>query len=274
MKYAVSNIALTAYEHSHELTAVAAMGVIGLEVAPSRVWRDTWRGLTSQHVSSYRQQVAQSGLQIIGLHSLLYDQPELRLFRSDNGEGRLLNFLAHLSAVCRDLGGQTLIWGAGRRRGELPRSEARYRAIEFLMQLCDRIAGHGTVFCFEPLGPTDDDFINKATDALDLVMAVNHPALRIQLDAKALVENGEAELETFTAVRSQLTHFHANEPGLGVLGSSGVVDHQSLGGCLRNIGYNGWVSIEQRMLNAENPLADIAQSIAVLRQHYGSRADA
>ena len=239
MKLAVSNIALTSYEHDGELAVLAAMGLTGIEVAPSRIWRDTWHGLSGKQISRYEKLAARSGLQIIGLHSLLYDQPELSLFGPDNDEGRLLDFMVHLSAVCRDLGGRTLIWGAGRRRGDLPRPEARARAVAFLTRLCERVAAHGTVFCFEPLGPADDDFINKAADALDIVTAVNHPALRIQLDAKALVENDEAVPETFEAVHSQLTHFHANEPGLGVLGSTGNVDHQALGDCLRSIGYDG-----------------------------------
>ncbi len=274
MKFAVSNIALTSYEHGDELTAVAAVGMAGIEVAPSRAWRDTWHGLTGPQVSDYRQQAERAGLQIIGLHSLLYDQPALKLFGADTDDSLLLDFMVHLSAVCRDLGGRTLIWGAGRRRGNLPQPEARDRAIAFLVRLCDRVTGHGTVFCFEPLGPADDDFINKASDALDLVTAVDHPALRIQLDAKALVENGEAELATFATVRSQLTHFHANEPGFGVLGCTGAVNHKALGNCLRNVGYDGWVSIEQRMLNAGDPIADIARSAIVLRQCYGDATDA
>jgi sugar phosphate isomerase/epimerase len=274
MKLAISNISLPAYDHNAELTQIGTTAIAGIEVAPSRVWHDTWHGLASNDVNRYRHQVEHSGLQIIGLHSLLYDQPDLHLFGEPAEEIQLLNFMKHLSMVCRDLGGRTLTWGAGRRRGAVPRAEARERAIGFLMRLCDQVSDHGTVFCFEPLGPEDDDFINTSADALDLVKAVNHRAFRIQIDAKALVENGEAKLAAFTSVKPHLIHFHANDPGLGVLGSTGQVDHAALGRHLRAVGYDGWVTAEQRMLNAASPLTDITRSTAVLRQCYGNIVDA
>ena len=268
MNPALSTIALPPGDHAAALGRLRRLGYQGVEVAPSRRWSDTWKGLAAAEVDAYRCDIEAAGLQVVGLHSLLYDQPGMTLFGEKANEPRLLDFMMHLSAVCRDLGGRTLIWGAGRRRGVIPRPEARRRAIGFLERLCAQVADHGTIFCFEPLGPADDDFINKAADALDLVTAVDHPALRIQLDAKALVENGEAGEATFAEVRPYLVHFHANEPGLGVLGDTGWVDHAALGQCLRDIGYDGWVSIEQRMLNAADPLADVARSAAVLRRCY------
>ena len=137
-----------------------------------------------------------------------------------------------------------------------------------MAELCRRIEGHDTCFCFEPLGPDETDFINSAFDALAIVEALGHPGLRMQLDAKALLANGEATNEPFMAAAPHLVHFHANEPDLGVLGTSGAVDHEALGGFLRDIGYREFVSIEQRMLSAADPLADVALSAGVLKACY------
>ena len=134
--------------------------------------------------------------------------------------------------------------------------------------LTTSISGHGTCFCFEPLGPADSDFINSVHDSIRIVEAVNHPALRVQLDAKALVENDEVTLDVFSAAAPYLTHFHANEPGLGVLGSSGTIPHQMLGDHLRKIKYDGYVSIEQRMFNTANPMTDVEASADVLKKCY------
>ena len=117
MKAAVSNIALSPYDHGEELRRLAAHGLEGLEVAPSRVWRDTWHGLTTIEVSDYRRRIVNAGLGVVGLHSLFYDQPELGLFKEPAERAESLDFLEHLSKVCRDLGGRTLIYGGGRRRG-------------------------------------------------------------------------------------------------------------------------------------------------------------
>ena len=267
-KLAVSNIALTAYDHTAELGRLPELGLSGLEVAPSRVWRDTWHGLTPAMVAAYRRDVEAAGLQVVGLHSLFYDHPELGLFRDAETRARSLDYLVHLSAVCRDLGGRTLIWGGGRRRGDVGAAAANTEARAFMAELCRRVEGHGTCFCFEPLGPDETDFINSACDALAIVEAVDHPALRMQLDAKALVANDEASAEPFRAAAPHLVHFHANEPDLGVLGASGAIDHAALGGFLRDIGYQEFVSNEQRMLNAADPVADVALSARVLKACY------
>ncbi len=266
MKGAVSNIALPAFNHADELGGLAALGLSGLEVAPSRVWRDTWEGLAAAKVEAYRKQVEDAGLAVVGLHSLFFDHPELGLFSDPETRRRTVEFLVHLSALCRDLGGRTLIYGGGRKRGDVSLKDAVAESVDFCGEFCKRIEDHGTCLCFEPLGPNDSDFINSALDALEIVKKVDHPAFRMQLDAKALVDNGEADEAPFQAARRHLVHFHANEPGLAVLGSSGAIDHGALGRHLRAVGYDGFVSIEQRMF--DDPLGDLAKSARVLGQCY------
>ncbi|MCH7935527.1 MAG: sugar phosphate isomerase/epimerase [Proteobacteria bacterium] len=270
IRLAVSNIALPAFDHADDFGRLREFGIEAIEVAPSRVWQDTWKGLAPDAVADYRRRIEDAGLDVVGLHSLFYDQPRLGLFKEPTERAESLDFLEHLSGVCRDLGGRTLIYGGGRQRGALPEDEALAEAVDFFGELTKRVETHGTCFCFEPLGPGDSDFINSALDSLAIVEEVASPALRVQLDAKALVENGEAVIETFEAVRSKLVHFHANEPGLGVLGSTGEVDHALFGNALHAIGYKGYVSIEQRMLSQTDPLADLMTSAEVVKAAYGN----
>jgi sugar phosphate isomerase/epimerase len=272
-RFALSNIALSAYDHADELNLLTGMGIEAVEVAPSRVWRDTWQGLTAGNVADYRQTIEKAGLSVVGLHSLFYDHPELGLFKDAKARAKTLDFLEHLSKVCRDLGGRTVIWGGGRRRGDVPEDEAYGEAVAFMGELTRRIEDHGTCFCFEPLGPGDTDFINSALESLRIVEAVDHPALAVQLDAKALAEKGEIEAGVFSAVAARLVHFHANDPGLAVVGSTEQVDHAALGAMLREIGYDGYISIEQRQLNETRPLDDIEQSADALRRFYGPPGD-
>ena len=46
------------------------------------------------------------------------------------------------------------------------------------------------------------------------------------------------------------------------------MDHAALGTMLREIGYEGYVSIEQRMGSEKDPLADIEISAAMLKRYY------
>ena len=162
MRYAVSNIALPAFDHWKELPQVAALGYAGIEIAPSRIWHETWKELKASDVAQYGRALEEAGLEAVGLHSLFYDHPALGLFRDPARRTASLEFLTHLSTVCRDLGGRTLIWGGGRKRGAVQANEAIAESIEFMTDLCSRIADHGTVFCFEPLGPDSTDFVNCA----------------------------------------------------------------------------------------------------------------
>ncbi|MBF0095337.1 MAG: sugar phosphate isomerase/epimerase [Alphaproteobacteria bacterium] len=269
MKLAASNIGLPPFDHAALLPELAGLGLEGLEVAPSRVWRDTGDGLGPAQVEAYRRSVERAGLRVVGLHSLFFDRPELGLFKPEQRE-RTLDFLVHLSGVCRDLGGRTLIYGGGRRRDSLPLADARSECLAFLAELLPRIERHGTVLCFEPLGPKDTDFLNTAAECLAFAETVRHPAFGLQLDAKALADNGESGPAPFAeaAASGRLAHFHANDPGLVVVGSTGTVDHAALGRHLRAVAYDGWVSIEQRMLSETDPLADLSRSAETLRRCY------
>ena len=73
------------------------MGFLGLEVAPSRVWKNTWQGLSPKSVERFRIEVENAGLSIVGLHSLFYDKPELGLFRDTETRRLTLDFMVHLS---------------------------------------------------------------------------------------------------------------------------------------------------------------------------------
>ena len=269
MKLAVSNIALSAYRHEEELKSLPGMGFLGLEVAPSRVWKNTWQGLSPKSVERYRNEVENAGLSIVGLHSLFYDKPELGLFRDTETRRSTLDFMVHLSKLCRDLGGKTLIYGAGRWRRNLSINDAITQSLDFFSDLIPRIEDHKTIFCFEPLGPMDTDFINSAYHSISFVNRVNHPAMRVQLDAKALVSNGEMKFETFKAAAPFLVHVHVNEPDLGILGTSGQVNNQEMANLLRNINYEGYVSIEQKMIGRKAPLVALRQSAKILKECYG-----
>ncbi len=268
MRLAVSNIALPPFDHAEQFYALAELGLSGVEIAPSRAWKQTWHGLSAGQVSTYRKAVEAAGLKVVGLHSLFFDRPELGLFKDPQLRAGSLEFLTHLSAVCRDLGGKTLIWGGGRRRGEIQADEAHAEAVDFMGQLCQRISDHGTVFCFEPLGPDSSDFINSALEAKAIADEVDHPAMAIQLDAKALFQNDEVNAALFETVADQLVHFHVNEPDLGVIGTSGKIDHATMGSLLRGIGYKDYVSIEQRQLEG-GLIENIAKSVEVTRSSYG-----
>lgn len=271
MKPAISNIALPSFDHQAALADLAALGVVGLEVAPSRVWPDVGRVGPTQ-VAAYRRAIESAGLSAVGLHSLFFGQAELGLFKGPDSFDATVDFMLHLSAICRDLGGRTLIYGGGRRRGDVSLDAAMAECDAFLDRVLPAMEAHGTVLCFEPLGPKDTDFLNTAAENAALADAVNHPALALQLDAKALAANDEMTEQTIRRALPRLVHVHANQPDLGILDPDGQVDHQAFAGFLRTAGYDGYVSIEQKMLSKATWYDDCFRSLTVLQRFYHVRA--
>lgn len=270
MKFAVSNIGLKPYDHIDDLEALKKMGFEGLEVALSRAFFGDWNCPNSLQVEGYRRSIEANGLSIVGLHSLFWDRPKYSMFGDTYVKTKTMDFLVKLSAMCRDLGGKTLIYGSrtARTKGKRTMKEANTEAADFFDALCKRVEGHGTCFCIEPLETDVSDYVHSVLESQAIVEAVNHSALKIQIDAKAMTLADEVQLEVFKSVRNDLVHVHVNEPGLDTLGSSGLVNHAKIGACLRDIGYEGFVSVEQRMIDAKEPLTGIHQSVRVLKEHY------
>lgn len=269
MKPACSNIALPAYDHLEYLPFLAEIGFQGLEVALSRVWGEAEK-VTFGMVEAYRHAVERAGLRVLGLHSLTFHAPELMLFKDADARNKLLEYLIGKAQICADLGGYSLVFGSpqSRRRGGIAIGEAIHIAGDFFSTLAVRTEQLNIAFCLEPLSPSETDFVDSASYAIDLVRKIDHPNFRVQLDAKSLVASSEDNETLFEAARPLLVHFHANDPGLVVLDSTRQVNHCRLGKLLRGINYEGYVSLEQRMLNEVNPLDSLMQSRVVMKKWY------
>ncbi|MCR6629175.1 MAG: sugar phosphate isomerase/epimerase [Magnetospirillum sp.] len=247
MKLCASNLALPAFDHLGLLPEVKAMGLDGIEIAPTHTWVDP-NQVSAAEVTAYRQAAETAGLAVVGLHGVLDGEQDLGMFTDTDTQKRTIDTLAQRSALCRDLGGRTLILGA-RWVHDLPEREAWKAGRAFLERLLPRIEAHGTILCLAPLAPEQGDFCATAKSCYLLTNAVDHPALGLHLSAAALAATGEMGHATFAAVRGRLDHFHADEPDLVVAGSTGRIDHADLRRHLAAISYFGWVSVVQKQLS-------------------------
>ena len=263
MKFAVSNLALPAFNHSHLLPYLRPMGIAGIEIAPAHTWAD----LSPHDVVSYRQAVQSSGLEVVGFHDLLAGRPDLGIFTDKETTLRTVDYLEQMSAICRDMGGQTLVFGvAGRHRGDLTLEHAWTICEAFFDLLLPRIEDHGTVLCLEPSGASESDFCITARECRLLAEHLDHSSFGYQLNSKAQVENDDTGHASFAALRGRLNHFHANEPGLVPFGASGRVNHPDCRRHLAAISYKGWVTLVQNAV--DDPLASVAQGFMSLSEIY------
>ena len=135
MKLSISNIALPPYHHAAYFPTLIDLGIEGLEVATSRVWQHSLRDVTLHEVEIYRKQLEQAELEVVGLHSLLFGEKNCSLFDSPEHFSNIVAHFNKLISVCSHLGGHTMIFGAGRRRGLIPYE----RAYDVTRSFLDRI---------------------------------------------------------------------------------------------------------------------------------------
>lgn len=269
MKLAVSTISLPSFSHEKELKMLGNSGVQGIEVSPTKAWEKPL-AVSPREVDKYRNVIESAGMNVVGIHSLFYGRPELGLFRDAETNRATMSFLVDMSRLCADLGGRTMVFGSGgaRKRGAIDLVEADEKFVAFMQELAPRIEPHGTCIAIEPLAPTYSDYILSLEHALALVQEVDSPQLKVHIDVAAAASAGEICQAAFSSVADQLVHVHANELDLGVLGGGSGVDHQKAASLLNNIGYQGYCSLEQRMVESSDVMEAVRKGLDFLKEVY------
>ena len=156
-----------------------------------------------------------------------------------------------------------------RDRSGLEDARALAVAIEFFRRLGEAAKDAGVVVCLEP-NPAiyGCNFMVGTDEAAAVVSAVDHPAIRLQLDVGALAVNGEPVAETIARHASLIAHVHASEPHLVTLGDGGA-PHDQAGAALRTLRPDLVVTIEMIATPGKPPLGEVARAVDLALQCYG-----
>jgi sugar phosphate isomerase/epimerase len=141
-------------------------------------------------------------------------------------------------------------------------------AVPFFRRLGAIAEGHGVVACLEP-NPAryGANFMVDSRETAEVVRAVAHPAIRMQLDVGALAINGDNAADVLRADADLIGHVHASEPGLVPLGDGGA-DHASAAAALAAILPGHVVAIEMLANGSEPHLQAIERAVGVAIRHY------
>ena len=90
----------------------------------------------------------------------------------------------------------------------------------------------------------------------------------MHLDVKAITDSSETKIDIFREIRSKLKHVHINDIHLGILTDTGLVNHKLIGKLLKEINYNNYISLEQRLIDLNNPLEPIRESYKIIETYY------
>jgi D-psicose/D-tagatose/L-ribulose 3-epimerase len=117
------------------------------------------------------------------------------------------------------------------------------RAVEGHQALGDTLDRHGVTLAIEPLNRFETFFLNTAADAVALAREIGQPRIGILFDTfHANIEEKDIGA-AFRALGSGLRHVHTCENDRGIPGT-GHVEWTGVFRALRDIGYDGWLTIE------------------------------
>jgi D-psicose/D-tagatose/L-ribulose 3-epimerase len=149
--------------------------------------------------------------------------------------------------VAADAGAKTIAGPLYSPVGYLPgrrRTEDEWnRAVECYQSLGDTMSSNGITIAVEPLNRFETYFLNTAADAVRLASAIRHPNVGILFDTfHANIEEKDVPA-ALRSVGPHLKHLHSCENDRGTPGS-GHVDWPGVFAALKDLRYDGWITIE------------------------------
>jgi len=246
MKYAICNELYGDWPFEKAFAHAAALGYTGLEIAPFTINHNAFE-ISAAKRAEVKQCANENGLEIIGLHWLLAKTEGLHLTTNDaDVRKRTGEYLCELARLCRDLGGSVMVFGSPPQRNipdGVSQEQAFENAVEVFRSIASTLSDCGVTLALEPLGPEEGNFMLTAESGIAIAKAVDSPNVKLHLDVKAMSTEAKTIPEIISASKEWLVHFHANDPNRRGPGM-GEVDFVPIFETLKEIQYDGWVSVE------------------------------
>ncbi len=246
MRFALCNELFQDWPWERALALTRQCGYTGWEIAPFTLGEHPVQ-LSAARRSELAQQLSQADIEMLGLHWLLAKTEGYHLTTNDaQVRGRTSDYLGQLAKLCRDLGGSIMVLGSPAQRNfpsDMTHAQAADNARSVLEQALPELEKHQVTVALEPLGPGEGNFWNHAAQVVEVIERIDSPLVQLHLDVKAMSSEGLPIADVIRANAEHLVHFHANDPNL--LGPGmGEVDFKPIFQALRDVDYQGWVSVE------------------------------
>ncbi len=270
MRLAISNIAWTNEEEPAVAEKLQELGVTAVEIAPTKYWEDPTKA-TPEQIKERVDWWKGYGVDIVAFQSMLFARPDLKLFADESLRDEARDYLAEFLRLAGDMGAKRLVFGSpkNRQRGDVSVEDADAIAVDFFGLLGDTALQNDTMLCIEPNAPQYNcDYIVTAVEGADLVHKIDSAGIGLHLDTACMALAGD---DIDTSIRESadiLRHFHISAPMLDAVYDRDDVDYRAAAGALRDIGYDGMISIEMRPGEAGENIARVEQAVTFVKSIF------
>jgi sugar phosphate isomerase/epimerase len=270
MKFAICNEIFQRWKLEDTFAFAAKAGYDAVEIAPFTVARDV-TGISAGEREAIRAAAARAGVAISGIHWVLAQTEGLHLTHPDASvREKTAQYLCELADFCADLGGRIMVFGSPKQRnildGVTPRDAWAWATAAF-REPVTRAEKRDVTICLEPLSSAETNFINTAAEAIQFVQQFDSRQFKILLDVKAMCAEPKPIPQIIRDSWPHFAYFHANDKNLKGPGF-GNVDFRPIAAALKEVGYDGWVSVEVFNFD-EGPETIATKSLEYLKRVWG-----
>ena len=270
MKFGICNEIFEGWTMEDTMAYAAKTGYDCLEIAPFTI-SNYVTDISATERQRVKDLAAKTGIEISGIHWVLVKAEGMHMTHTDASiREKTARYFVELVDCCADFGGKSIIVGSPYQRN-LMDGVSYEQAWEWATKVFKDSVAHagerGVTICFEPLAPSETNFVNTHTEAIKFTQQFDNPNFKIILDTKAMCSMGKPIPDIIRESKGEFAYYHANDENLKGPGF-GDVDFAPIGEALREVGYDGVVSVEVFDFE-EGPEAIATQSLANLKVAFG-----
>lgn len=264
MKFSFCNELFQKWEVKRMADYLVQLGYQGVEIAPWVYFsspQDFWKS------DKILRELEDAGLRVVGLHWLFGENSSYYINHPDlHIREKTSAYFVDLVKLCADLRGEVMIIGSPNQRKVkegITYEQAWGYTKECLRKPLEIARDRGITLCMEPLSRDQTNFLNTSEEALKFVKEVDHPCLALIVDMYSLSKEGKPMDEIILSTKGYLKHFHADDANKCGPGT-GETDFVPLARALREIDYQGYVSVEVHDLTVD-PEETASRSIKYMK---------
>jgi sugar phosphate isomerase/epimerase len=246
VKFAICNEIFQGWKIDDTLAYAAKVGYDAVEIAPFTLAKYV-TDIPASERQRIRDAAGRAGIAISGIHWVLVQAEGMYLTHPDAAvRQKTSRYFCELVDFCADLGGNIIVVGSPKQRNLMEGvsyQQAWAWATDVFRQPVARAGERRVTICFEPLGPTETNFINTAEEGIRFVKQLGSPHFKIILDVKAMSSDSKPIPQIIRESWPHFAYFHANDKNLKGPGF-GEIDFKPIAAALKEVGYDGYVSVE------------------------------